>query len=257
MQLPSGVNKSLDNGLPSGVARDLSSSQLPFVVRIVRTEEQLRKVCEVRALAYGQRVPEFGASLREPELFDREPGSVVFMVDDKATGQTIGTLRIHSNAYKPLPVQGVVEVPDSLGSQLLVEVCRFSVRPGFNKTEVSLGLFKALYLYCLATQVKYMVVAAKRPLNGIYLSLGCEPLVGEQEQWVPLPYANHMEHSVLKFSVPRAEQVWYESGHPLYGFMSKTYHPDIQIFSAVSPSWNRPRQVEAGPSQTARETAQV
>jgi hypothetical protein len=256
MQLPNESNKRIQGSLPSGADSELSSSQLPFVVRVVRTEDHLRRVCEVRSQAYGRHVPEFGASLREPELFDREPGSVVFMVDDKATGQTIGTLRVHTNAHRPLPVQGVVTVPEGLSSKLLVEVCRLSVRPGFNKTEVTLALFKALYLYCLATQVQYMVVAAKKPLNGIYLSLGFEPLAGEQEQWVPLPYAHNIEHSVMKFSVPRAEQAWSEMGHPLHVFMSKTYHPDIQIFSAVSPSWNQPRRVEAGPSE-ARETAQA
>lgn len=220
-------------------------SDLPFIVRTVRTEDQLRAVCVLRAEAYGRHVPEFGASLREPEPVDREPGVISFVAEDKATGLAVGTMRVHLNSHCPLPLEGAVALPDDLRGHLLVEVCRLAIRQGYNKTMVRLALFKALYLYAYAHQAQFMVVAAKSPLNDIYRSLGFQPLIGPGENWVELPYAHNLRHELLKFDVLLAERTWSEMGHPLYHFMGRMFHPDIKVFSAVTPAWHTPRQSDA------------
>lgn len=210
----------------------ISANTLPFVVRVVRTEAQLQEVCDLRALAYGERMPEFGRTLSRPEASDRVKGNTILMAQDKASGEVVGTLRIHSNMHAPLPIQGVYDVPRRMRENLLVELCRFSIKPGYNKTTVRLGLFKAMYLFCYAHQVQYIWVAAREPLNEIYKSLGFRPPVGDEEQWVPLSYAGHVPHSILTFDVLAAERTWFDMRHPLYEFMGRTYHPDIQVFQA-------------------------
>jgi hypothetical protein len=208
----------------------ISANTLPFVVRVVRTEAHLQEVCDLRALAYGKRMPEFGRALSVPEPSDKARGTTILMAQDKGTGEVVGTLRIHSNIQEPLPIQGVVDIPKRLQENLLVELCRFSIKPGYNKTTVRLGLFKAMYLYCYAHQVQYIWVAARKPLNEIYKSLGFHAPDGGEEQWVPLSYADNIPHSILMFDVLAAERTWFDMRHPLYEFMGRTYHPDIQVF---------------------------
>jgi hypothetical protein len=220
---------------------DVQTAALPFVVRLVRTEAQLGKVCALRAMSYGHHVPELGERLVQPDQYDRAPGTVVFVAEDKLSGEAVGTIRIHLNAHQPLPIEQAVTLPPQLQGHQLVEVSRLSVRPGYNQMNVRLALFKALYLYCYATQVQHMVVGARRPLDRIYRSLGFKPVNG-QDEWVPLPYAGYIEHCVLTFDVLHADHTWYEQHHRLYPFMKQTYHPDIQVFAAVSSGWSNPRR---------------
>lgn len=233
-----GVEGAGDGGAPT-----VAANALPFVVRVVRTEEQLQKVCELRSVSYGRHLPEFGKTLAEPEPPDRMAGTVILLAQDKATGLAIGTMRIHLNTHEALPVQSAVPLPASVRGYLLAEVSRLSVRPGYNEMKVRVALFKALYLYCYANQVQFILVAARRPLDKIYKSLGFKPL-GGQEQWVPLPYANNIAHTVLVFDVLVAERTWHDIKHPLYEFMVRTYHPDIQVFAAVSSGWTTPRHAD-------------
>jgi len=216
-------------------------SVLPFVVRLVRTEAQLQKVCELRAASYGHHLPEFGETLLQPDAHDTEPGTVIFVAEDKATGAAVGTIRIHLNTHQPLPLESAIDLPPHIQGHLLVEVSRLSVRPGYNQMSVRLALFKALYLYCYANQVQFMVVTARRPLDRVYKSLGFTPVHGE-DRWVPIPYTGNIEHTVLVFDVLMADRTWYNEHHRLFPFMRTTYHPDIQVFSAVSSGWTTPRR---------------
>jgi hypothetical protein len=227
---------------PAAPVGSTKINALPFVVRLVRTEAQLQKVCELRAASYGHHLPEFGESLLQPDSHDTKQGTVIFVAEDKVTGEAVGTIRIHLNTHNPLPLESAVVLPVHIGEHFLVEVSRLSVRPGYNQMSARLALFKALYLYCYANQVQYMVVGARRPLDRIYKSLGFAGVKGLPE-WVPLPYANNIEHAVLAFDVLMADRNWYNQSHRLYPFMRQTYHPDIQVFAAVSSGWTTPRKV--------------
>ena len=226
----------------AGVLPPTQPAELPFTLKMVRTEDQLARICQLRSQAYGRHLPHMAAALREPEAVDREPGVVSFMAEDKVSGLVVGTMRVHLNAHRPLPIESVLTLSDELRGHLLVEVCRLAIRPGYNNQLVRLALFKALYLYSYAHQAQYMVVAARRPLNEIYKALGFKPADGGvDEHWIELPYAASVPHSMLKFDVVVAERTWYEMAHPLYQFMVRTFHPDIRVFSAVSPAWHTPR----------------
>jgi hypothetical protein len=230
---------------PKGAApMDVKIGHLPFVVRLVRTELQLQKVCELRAAAYGHHMPEFGERLLEPESYDTEPGNVILLAEDKATGAAVGTLRIHLNTHRKLPLEAAVTLPERMQGHLLVEISRLSVRPGYSQMDVRLALFKAAYLYCYANQVQYMLVTARRPLDRVYKSVTFKPLNGKDE-WIPIPYTGNIEHTVLVFDVLMAERIWYHENHRLYPFFKQTYHPDLQVFSAVSSGWTTPRKITA------------
>jgi hypothetical protein len=218
-------------------------NSLPFVMKLVRTEEQLQKVCELRSVAYGHHLPHLAENLRMPDSLDRSPGTVIFLAEDKITGEAIGTARLQSNTYQPLLLEGSVDIPPDLKRQALTEITRFSVRPGYNQFTTRQALIKACYLYCCAMQLPTILIGARRPLDRIYESLGYVDIF-EPGQKFPLKHAGGIEHRVLKFDVYGAERNWFANQHPLYGFMFQTYHPDIQVFSAVSSGWARPRRAD-------------
>lgn len=221
------------------------AEDLPMTVRIVRTPEQLLRVCELRSSAYGLRNPALGSALKTPESADYDPGTVVLIAEAKDTGEVVGTMRIHTNLFQPVPMESVIDLPHNLQGQLVAEACRFCVKGSFNSPFVRLALFKAIYLYCYANQVQFLLCGARKPLNEMYKSLGFVPLNGSsQEWWVPVSYASNLPHSMLMLDVLRVDSHWFETGHPCYQFVRRTYHPDIQIFSAVSSVWARPREGE-------------
>lgn len=235
---PSRIPKDDELGEQSG-----ANNSLPFVMKLVRTEEQLQKVCELRSAAYGHHLPHMADNMLMPDALDKSPGTVIFLAEDKITGEAIGTARLQSNTHQPLLLEGSVDIPDDLKNQALTEITRFSVRPGYNQFTTRQALIKACYLYCCAMQLPIILIGARRPLDRIYESLGYVDIFGDGRK-IPLKHAGGIEHKVLKFDVYGAERKWHANQHPLYGFMFQTHHPDIQVFSAVSSGWARPRRAD-------------
>jgi hypothetical protein len=220
----------------------LAAQDLPITVKIVRTSEQLQRVCHLRSVAYGLRSPDLGEKFSVPEPADHDAGNVVFIAEDKETGSVVGSVRLHTNLFKQVPLESVAEIPDQLRGQLLAEACRLCVRKDYSNSLVSMILFKAIYLYCFANQVQFLLCVAREPLNQIYKSMGFSPLNGgDEEQWMPISYVGNLPHSLLLLDVLMAETFWRENKHPFYDFVGRTYHPDIQIFSAASSVWSRSR----------------
>jgi len=96
---------------------------------------------------------------------------------------------------------------------------------------VKLSLMKASYLFCMATQIRWMVIGARNEaLVRQYRMLGFKD-VFDDGRMVPLRHAGRLDHRVLAFNVTAAERMWREPRHPLYEFIFETSHPDIQLFS--------------------------
>jgi hypothetical protein len=217
---------------------------LPFSVRLVRTIDQLEKAIAVRSAAYGRHVPKLGQMLQEPEDVDRSESAVVFLAESKEDGSPLGTLRIQTNLRGPLALERSVTLPSRFNGRPIAGVTRLAVKEGSAGKQVKLALFKALFRYCFATQIEWIVIGARPPLDAQYLGLGFEDLFPD-DPLIPFVTAGNVPHRVLGFEVFTAERKWYEADHRLYRFMAQDYHPDIEVFSSVSPMWSQPRS-EAG-----------
>lgn len=238
------LNQSAREHLPVGVSSPIADiERLPFTVRLVRTEDQLLKVCELRSLAYGRHLPDVRESFAQPDEIDWQPGTVIFLAEDKATGLAIGSARLQINAACVLEVEQNVALPPHIQSQLLTEITRLSVRPGFNQFSVRNALWKACHRYCLATQVHGILLGARRSLVRQYLMLGFKDVFDDARD-VYYEHLGNVKHRILIFNVQSAEREWYQSNHPLYDFMVRKYHPDIDVFAAVSSGWARPRRAD-------------
>ena len=168
--------------------------------------------------------------LLEPDLLDADEHTAVVLCVDKLTGSAIGTARFQTNAGGPLLIEHSVAVPEAIRADSKAEITRLSAVAGADPL-VKVCLMKASYLYCKATQVRWMVIGARNEaLIRQYRRLGFEDAFDDKRQ-VPLLHAGKLPHKVLIFNVTSAERTWKEKRHAMYEFIFDTVHPDIQLFS--------------------------
>jgi hypothetical protein len=215
-------------------------ADLPFTVRIVRTDEQLARAVRIRAEAYSRHVPTLGEILESPEGVDRDPNSIVFLAEGKNDGEPLGTIRIQTNFAAPIPLETSIDLPDQFRGRPVAGVSRLAVKAGSRGRLVKVALFKALHRYCLAKQVEWILIGARPPLDQTYVDLGFYDMF-EDRKLRPLATAAGVMHRILCFEVFTAERRWFELSHPLYLFMGQRFHPDIEIFASVSNIWANPR----------------
>ena len=206
---------------------EVSVERLPFTVRVVRHEQQLRKAVDIRHRAYGRHVPALGEMLREPEANDRNPGCVVLLAESRLDGEPLGTMRIQTNRHRPLALESSVELPDWLADRSLAEATRLGVTEGRVGRMVKTMLFKAFYQYCLAADIEWMVIGARSPLDRMYQALLFQDVFPGQG-YIPLMHAGNLPHRVLAFELETAESRWRAAHHPLLNLFVHTSHPDIE-----------------------------
>jgi hypothetical protein len=89
-------------------------------------------------------------------------------------------------------------------------------------------LFKAFFQYCQQAGIEWMVIAGRTPIDRQYERLLFDD-VYPGAGYIPLRHAGNLPHRVMSFEVGSAEQRWAAAGHPLYDFIFRTVHPDIDL----------------------------
>jgi hypothetical protein len=207
----------------------MSRQSLRFTVHRARSDADLRAACALRAASYGRHLPNVTSLWVEPDALDRDPDTAVFVARDKAGGEPVGTVRLATNARAPTQIERNAPIPSAIAGRLLAEVTRLAVLPGHDDPVVKLGLMKAIYLYSLANQVRWMVIGARSDgLVRQYRRLGFTDVADGES--VALAHAADLPHRLLAFDVAAAERNWHALHHPFYDFMVRSYHPDIQLF---------------------------
>ena len=98
--------------LSASTAPTLPEERLPFTVRLVRNEADLKKAVQIRHAAYARHLPIFAETLKTAETDDAEDGVVVLLAESKLDGSPLGTMRIQTNQFKPLSLEQSIELPD-------------------------------------------------------------------------------------------------------------------------------------------------
>jgi len=208
----------------------IRTERLPFTIRAVTAPPDLARVVNLRKFSYGRHLPEFSKRLEQPETDDTRDNTIILLAESKFDRTALATMRIHVNIGAPLPLEQAVSLPKRLQNQVLAEAVRLALVPGHEGHLPRDAIFKAFYLVCLALNVDWMVICARHPLFKRYLGMYFEDVL-ENKTMVPLPYAGNIPHRVLSFDVNNAEHLWRTGRQPLYNFVFKTYHPDIEDFS--------------------------
>ena len=133
------------------------SESLSFTLRPVETYADLLLACAVRAEAYGHKVPAYRESMAKPDAVDASPWTAIFLCEDKATGNAVGTMRVQSTTRggTKLEIEKYVTPPPELELHGRAEITRLSSIIGADPF-VRLALWKAAYLYCMATQSRWL-----------------------------------------------------------------------------------------------------
>lgn len=224
---------------------------LPFTVRLVRTHDQLARAVNVRAAAYAKRLPSIACTLGNAEREDDEPGSIVLLAESKETQAPVGTLRIHTNLHGPTEFERELTLPREFEGHSIAHVSRLGVISRRFGGQVKLALFKALYRYCLARQIEWILVTGIPPRDRDYVSLKFTDVFPDGRM-VTLPSSMGIPARLLAFNVRTAEQRWREAGHQLYDFMCNQIHDDIRIFDSVSGAWSNNRAKKRNSASTKR-----
>lgn len=213
----------MKQALPAGMAEE----RLPFTVRVVRSENALGKAVAIRQAAYARHMPVLAERLRAPEPNDHAQGSVVLLAESKLDGSPLGTMRIQTNRFNPLSIEQGVELPAWLRHKSQAEATRLGIDLGRTGRLVKTTLFKAFFLYCVEANIEWMVIGARSPLDRMYDALLFQDLF--PGQYIPMRHFDNIPHRVLAFEVGTAEQRWAEAKHPLYNFVFRTRHPDLDL----------------------------
>jgi hypothetical protein len=201
---------------------------MPFTIRIARSEGEIEKAVRVRHAAYSRHVPTFAERLKSAEEYDYDQGSIVLLAESKLDGSPLGTMRIQTNRYQRLALEGTVALPDWLQGRSLAEATRLGVSEGKMGRVVKAMLFKAYFFYCLATDVDWMVICARSPLDRQYDALLFQDVYPDQG-FIPMDHIGGIAHRLMAFEMKTAYDRWLNAGHPLFNFFCRTIHPDIQL----------------------------
>lgn len=214
--------------LPTASRNARVEEALPFTLKIVRTQAELNKAVLIRQAAYDRHLPDFAKSLVKPEVADFEKGTVVLLAESKEDGSPVGTMRIQTNAYKPLCLEQSINLPNWLKELPMAEATRLGVTNQVGGRLVTTALFKAFYMYCQQIGVEWMVIAGRAPVDRMYQRMLFDDVVPGQG-FVPLAHANNLPHRVMSFNVKTAFERWSAVDHPLLNFAALTHHPDITL----------------------------
>ena len=200
--------------------------RLPFTIRRVASEADMRKAVKVRHAAYARHVPEFARTLIDPEAADYDADTVVLLAESKLDGSPLGSIRIQTNLIQPLHVEASVELPLWLQSQRLVEVTRLGIDEGRIGRLVKVALIKACFDYCEQHGIDYAVVTGRAPIDRQYEQLLFADVFPNKE-FIPLRHVGNLPHRVMAFEIATGEARWTAASHPMLGFFRHTHHPDI------------------------------
>ena len=201
---------------------------LPFTVRLVHDSDDLDKAVRIRHSAYARHVPTFAETLRTAERDDTAMGVTVLLAESKLDGSALGSMRIQTNQFRPLTVEQSIELPDWMRGQRRAEATRLGVTDGKGGRLVTTVLFKSFLNYCKQVGVDWMVVTGRAPIDRQYermLFADVFPGTG----FIPLSHVGNMPHRVMSSETKTVEARAKAVNHPMFDFMFRTFHPDIQV----------------------------
>lgn len=201
----------------------------------------MEAVVSFRFGAYRKHRPVVAEEMRTPEEGDLDPNSVVLYAKDKQSGEIVGSVRIESNFGGRHALADHLHLPEQIDGKPVAYITRLAVAHGPTGRLAKLGLFKAIYQYCLGLQIDYLTAAAPVPLDRQYASLGFSPIYPNARL-----FPGFTDPSILyvpmKFDVKSSYSNWKKQNHPLFQFMMEDYCPDIKVFTSVSAVWVTPRE---------------
>jgi len=208
---------------------------LSFTLRPVESHEDLLLACAVRAQAYGRKFPEYLESMSVPDAIDSSPWTAVFLCEDKITGEAVGTMRVQSTTRgnSKLEIEKYIQPTPELELFGRAEITRLSAVHGADPF-VRLALWKAAYLYCMATQARWLIIGVRKPsLLRAYQQMGATD-VFEDRREVRIAHGGNLPHRVLALDISDCPRKMRQDDNPLFHFLFGAVHQDISVMPSVN-----------------------
>lgn len=230
--------------LSERIAPAVRTERLPFTVRKVETEADLRQAVKVRQAAYARHVPAFARTLALPEAADLADDGIVLLAESKLDGSALGSTRIRTNLQRPLDMEDSLDLPDWLQGRRLVEATRLGVDEGRVGRLVKMALIKACFMYCKQHEIDWSVATARAGVDRQYEQLLFRDVFPDAPP-IPLRHVGNLPHRVLAFEIETFEERYAAARHPLLDFFFYTHHPDIDVGTRAPqrPAAAPPRRV--------------
>lgn len=209
-----------------------AEERLPFTVRLVRNEQDLKKAVQIRQEAYARHMPDVAKNLGQPEKMDTDDGVGVLLAESKIDGSPLGSVRIQTNQFQPLALEKSVELPEWMRGMSLAQVSRFGVVHGSVGRLVKMVLVKGCLQYSQDNEIEWDVIAARPPLDKMYRQLTYQDLF-PASGLIPLAHMGNAPHRIMGFEVATCKARLTTMSHPLLNFFCHTRHPDLDVTAGM------------------------
>jgi len=196
-----------------------------ITIRPVSSRDDMEQLRHVRWRGYGKY---FESPCQVLDSFDDQPNVVLLLAVSDDLGP-VGTLRLLDSRIGRVEAEDFVSLPTVLSPNAfpVVEATRFSVPRQRRSRDVKALLWKAYYLYCLATDAATMLAwvrpaAARDYRRLLFASVGPCGVFSH-------PRLGNNSHETFILPVRSAADRYREVGHPLYPFFCLQEHPNITL----------------------------
>lgn len=227
--------------LPPGITASVEAT--PRIrIRIARTEEHIRQAVAVRYQAYAEKLTGLASDVATKEDLDRTLDPVILLAENLDRSQVIATARLNSGpGVRDLLAQ--VDMPPSYEEDRLGYFSRMAAvgHPGEKKIARGL-LHKALLQICMAKQIDRMLLLVGNVRSKLYMPWGFKPVFPDGVVCPEIVHGRPVK--LYQLETRKAEQKALEIGGPLYDFLFRTLHQEIEIFNSLSSIPNRSEPIE-------------
>jgi hypothetical protein len=210
----------------------------PYTIRIVRKPDQLQSAIDVRYQAYSEKLQALASKVRQPGPLDFEHGPVVLLAENRLTGEPVGTLRLNTGPSF-LDLLRDMALPANIVKERTAFVSRMAVTGPVQERQLVRNLMqKAVFQLCIAKQLNRILLLAVEPRERLFYRCGFSDVFPDGESRHPA-FLDGFPIKALYADTYSMERLWRGEKHPLYEFLFRTFHPEIEVFSSLSSLGHR------------------
>lgn len=202
--------------------------ELPFTVRVAQSETDRKAAAALRAQAYGRHAYAPGATEHVGHVDDADRRALLLLVQDKGSGDALGTLRVSSSLRGPAPVPEGMPRGASAGATFTY-LDRFAVASNVQADIVMLALVKAQWFLAYHEGVQWILAAALPPLARRYRRLGMAALVDNERGQFQIPALTSTPYEAVGGRLTDMPARVIRTTPAVVPFFVNKEHPDIAV----------------------------
>lgn len=225
--------------------------QLPFTIAPASSPSVFSQVLQLRHVAYGKHdyVNEFKSRLLEPDKIDQDGHSTTLAAVEKLTGRVLGTVRLVCNMDGPCDLPEGLPYDECLAG-VYAYMDRYAILASPVTLQVSAAFTKAVWLWALGRDARWLVALARAPLARRYRRQGGLTVRGSPEGIV-MSSLHAEPYYLVAAKLGEALQRMRDANPTFVKDFVQMSHPDIRVFGQ-STAWPLPPVVPLNPLEVSK-----